>query len=697
MRIFLILLITLAGVSEISAQAMPDLKAYKTIPAKLEALSHICDSLIEQEDYEQEKRVAAYALRMVPATNNYYLALFNFNLGVAEEYLLGDSTFYYHEKGLAYARKAKSPVRISRSLNRLLFMYNNVAGHTKKVEAALKEVLGIIDTTRSERDKIALYATVANYYTLKGEYEIQVKYLLQAIALKKKLINSGEIKDREVIVSNLMNLAELYIELNQPEKGLAYSKEARGYIVRNKTYLSHYYKDMTDVYLSMKNLGMARVYYDSVARMIDPASKLIRGRFNKIALDLGFTDYYLSQHKIDSAYLYITRANELAADWADDFLMSQVKYMQGEVYLAKKEYKKALPLLVASEPLCADSGPQIYVELLKSLARCYAATGQWKQANDYYEKYIPLRDSLYLEASKKSIADAEALYQNKDKQQQIELKNIQITDAKKQRLWLSTGLGLMVFSLALLGIIYRNKRKNAQILDLKNSELAGVIGKLQEANQTKAKLFSIISHDLRSPISQVYQFLKLQQLNPKLLSETQKSELSTKIQTATGSLLETMEDLLLWSKTQMNEFKTNIQPTDVFIVAEQCLKLLQLNIEAKNLRIDNQITPETIVSTDPYYLQTILRNLLQNAIRASGNGEVISIAFSQNAGRKVLSIENEGAFGQEQYLDILSRADTEQSLSGLGLRLVDELSAKTGLRISFENPAPQVTRALVSF
>ncbi len=495
-----------------------------------------------------------------------------------------------------------------------------------------------------------------------------------------------------------MNLGELYIELNQPEKGLAYSKEARGYIVSNKTYLSHHYKDMTDVYLSMKNAALAKVYYDSVAYMIEPASKLARSRHNMIAVDLGFTDYYLDQNKVDSAYIHITKANKLAAEWAEGFLLSQVKYMTGEVYLAKKDYARALPLLIESEPLCADSGPQVYVDLLKSLAECYAGTGQWQKASAYYEKYVPLRDSLYIEASKKSIADAEAIYQNKDKQQQIELKNIQISDAKKQRLWLGSGLLLAAFSLVLLGVIYRNKKKNAEVLDAKNMELARAISGLEEANQTKAKLFGIISHDLRSPISQVYQFLKLQRLGTRLVSETQQAELRDRIQTATGSLLETMEDLLLWSKTQMNQFKTDIQPTDILYVANQCIQLLQLNIEAKNLNIRNDIPPGTVIDTDPYYLQTILRNLLQNAIKASGEGALISIDFEENGPQRMLSIENTGrVFGQDDYLQILSQKENAKGLSGLGLKLVDELAEKTGLRVRFENPGENTTRAVVLF
>ena len=257
---------------------------------------------------------------------------------------------------------------------------------------------------------------------------------------------------------------------------------------------------------------------------------------------------------------------------------------------------------------------------------------------------------------------------------------------------------MLVLSLLLLGIIYRNKRKNAEVLNQKNQELARLIGQLEESNRTKAKLFSIISHDLRSPISQVYQFLKLQQLNPRLLSESQKAELSERIQTATGSLLETMEDLLLWSKTQMNQFQADIQPVNLAEIVSQCLRLLQLNIESKNLTIDNAVPSENIVHTDPYYLQAIIRNLLQNALKASDEGAIIKLGTLSGTLKTTLFLENSGpAFTQEAYEQILSQKENGQGLSGLGLRLVDELSEQTGLKVTFENPSANLTRTLISF
>lgn len=698
MRIFLLLVLLQFSSTILFGQSLPDISQLKTKKEQLKALANVCDSLALAGNIDQEKLVAKYALRLTPANDWANLSLFNFYLGYVNEDTPGsDSTFYFYEKSIAYGRKANNPIRVRNALKRLLFMYVNTAGYRKKSEVALKEMLAILDTTRNESDQAGIYSTVGNYYNMIGEYETQINYLLKGIAIKKKLIENGKITDRESVVVDLMNLGELYLELEQAEKGITYTLEARKYITITEDYLAHNYKDMADAYIILDQPAKARVYYDSLL-VTNNKGKLGRRHHLRIALDLAFTEYYLSKNKNDSALIYINKANYKVTEYAHDYLLAQVHYMTGKTYMATKDYAKALPLLIQSETLCQESGPQVYVSLLQSIAQCYAATGQWKQAYAYYNKYGPLRDSLYLEASKKSIADAEAQYQNKDKQQQIEQKNSQINEAKKERIWLLSGLSLLVLSLLLLWIIYRDKKKNAELLTSKNEELAQAINELEEANQTKAKLFSIISHDLRSPISQVYQFLKLQQLNPKLLSETQKAELSTKIQTATGSLLETMEDLLLWSKTQINEFKTDKQTSNLNLIVDQCIGLLQLNMDAKNIALSNNIPDNTTIFTDPYYLQNIIRNLLQNAIKASDNHGEIHIDFTETSTSAVLSIENSGAaFSQQDYLELLNDTTSTNGMNGLGLRLVDDLSRRTGLTVRFENPSDASTRALILF
>jgi signal transduction histidine kinase len=663
---------------------------------KLQVLVNICDSLSNLEKYAEEEKIARYGLSITPATDYHYLAVFTLYLGFVNEN--PDSVIYYNEKSLGYGRKSGNAMRVIEPLQRLLYSYNR-AGFEKKRKVVASELQSMLDTARVDHIKSALYGSLGSYYESIGAYEKEVQYMIKDIEIKKEAFRQGKLNPsgKNNLGVSILGLAEILNNIGQPDKAVHYALESRPYLTGYRKGLSHFYKDITDAYLLLKKPDKAKVYYDSLTN--SNAKDESNGWYNRIAIDLSFTEYYLVKKEVDSAFFYVNRANGLSKKWADEYLMSQVNYMTGKVYLARKEYQKALPLLKSSEVVCRDSGLEIYVSLLQSLAECYAETGKWQLSSEYYKKYAPLRDSLYKEASKKSLADAEGKYQNQEKQRQIELNNIQIDEAKKERIWLLSGLALLITALALLAVIYRNKRKNAEILGSKNQELAKLNGELEEANQTKAKLFSIISHDLRSPISQVYQFLKLQQLNPDLLNETQKTELSNKIQSATGSLLETMEDLLLWSKTQMNQFKTELQPVKPSLIVFQCQQLLQLNTEAKNLRVENHVSDISVVETDPYYLQTIVRNLLQNAIKASPQNGQIEINLIETENRLVaLTIQNEGIpFNQQQYENGLAANDSSQGLSGLGLRLVDELSAKIGLKINFSNPSDQLTKVTITF
>lgn len=686
-----LLLLLLSGSAWLPGRTIPDLSAYKTTKEKLKALAVVCDSLNALAEAGKVKTISKYALGIIPAGDFYNKSLFYFYLAVCYEGdVKKDSCISAYETSVDYARKAKSPVRVKNALNRLIYIYANEPGYRSRSESTIRELLGIIDTTRNEAEKASLYGNIGTYYNLKGQFTTEAHYLLEAIAILKKLIDTGEISDREVVVVDLMNLGLMYYQTGQVEKGLFYTRETRPYIAATQYYLAHYYKQMSDGFLLSGKPDQARAYYDSLTVMLKLPQSGIAEFHNRIFIDLSFSEYYLDRNKPDSALLYAGKAARLGEKWADEHARANINFMKGKIYYHLKDYEKALPLLASAEHVMEETDPHLNVQLLQALARSHAASGEYRKAFDYYEKYAPLRDTLYREAAEKSIAEAEAQYQNKEKQQQIDIKNLQIEEARKEKIWLASGLSMLAISLCLLAVIYRSKRKNAEILDKKNRELALVISQLEDANQTKAKLFSIISHDLRSPISQVYQFLKLQQLNPEALTEEQRARLSEKIQTATGSLLETMEDLLLWSKTQMSEFRASMQTVLVVPVTDQCLNLLQLNIEAKKLSVEKDIPENAEVYSDPYYMEIILRNLVQNAVKVALPGSVLRLGYRHDRTEQIISVTNQGEpFGQDDYLRIIG--NTSQGLSGLGLKLVSELSEKSGLQIRFSNPSEGVT------
>ncbi|MFC4261366.1 ATP-binding protein [Ferruginibacter yonginensis] len=560
----------------------------------------------------------------------------------------------------------------------------------------------LLASTKSEKEKVPLLLAIADYYQTNVIYDTAVQYKLEAVKVATTLLNKGDTTLRRSVVKNLLIVAESFLKTGQCEQALDYALQSRAFMQPTDVdYLVVFYKTAADALrmyaqAGAKKINEAEVYYDS---LVQCGQKKYPEAWNKkIALDLAFCVYYLSLNDVDKALVYIKRADSLAPQFADPILASQVTYVYGSTYFTAKNYEKALIYLKEAEKTANAWSPDLYVELQRNIAQCYGAMGNYKMAFEYYEKFAPLRDSIYTKAAEKNYSETEAKFQNKEKQQQIELKNLQLAENKKQRYWLWGGIALLSLVALLLIIIYRNKKRTADILNTNNQQLATLNAALEDANQTKATLFSIIGHDLRSPISQVYQFLKLQQLNTNALSAEQKNELSTKIQSATGSLLESMEDLLIWSKTQMNAFKVDMQATAIAHITNQCCQLLSLNIEAKQLQIKNDIAPDASITTDSYYLQTIIRNLLQNAIKAAPDKSTVSINYHINEQGKIISINNFGTiFTQQQYEAAIQNTEAGKTLAGLGLRLVHELSQKINARVQFSNPATDQTTVHIIF
>lgn len=662
----------------------------------LEAIAKTCDSLMENFNHSRLEKLVDSTIKIIPPSNYKYLYQFYTYKGEACELsdAAGTVCIEIYKKALGYAQKANQLPLALDAMGQMIGMYSsNDTKQAAERDSIISVVRQISDTAQNDQIKIGVANVLKIYHYNLGDHGKALQYALDVLALQKKLLKNG-IATKMDLANALHFVTEIYEYMGEQEKQLQYMQELRTYITEAPDYLSAYYLTYAKIIFHDKKVGEATLYYDSLTVL---AKKYNNSSFwnRRLNADLYFTQGFVKWGEIDNASIYANRANELKKTWAYDYYEAQINYVNGIVQQAKKNYPLALTFLKTAMPLSYKYHyNDIYMLCIKKISECYAAMGDWQNAYSYSTRLNVAQDSLAAINSEAVFAEAEEKYQNKEKQLQITAKNMQLAAARKQQLWLMAGLALAGLTATLLVIIYRNKKRTADVMDKQNKILGKLNNDLEEANQTKAKLFGIISHDLRSPISQVYQFLKLQQMAPDRLDEAQRLKLSNKIQSATGSLLETMEDLLLWSKTQMNQFNTDIQPVDINLVVSECLQLLQLNSEDKSLKIENNIPPGTIVNSDPYFQQTILRNLLQNAIRVSPQEGLVKIDFSD----KKLTIQNSGAhFSQQQYQQTLVSAEGEKSLSGLGLRVVDELSRKINATVFFAATGNDTTCVQITF
>jgi len=691
----LISLCFLIAIIAAAQQPVPNFAAskYKTSKERLKALADICDSSARVEAYRNMFTTARYALKITPANDYYNLSLFNFYIGTYNQGINGDTAIAYLEKSVDYGRRANNPKRIVNGLERLLYMYSEMDDYALQRDKAAQEALRIVDTTRNNRIKHSMYNALTKYYETLGRREQQMNVMLADLEIFKKdlplqKLNGTDSTDLGVAY---INISALYLELKQPKKALEYLSPSKKFLDGYKHAILHYYKNTADAYLQLFRPDIARMYRDSLTdfsmREFGPPPTDKKNERNdwdiRMFSDLSFADYYLNIKKVDSALFYMNIARSIAETSLIDTLnLTAFNYKMGQTLIAAKDYTTALTYLKDAEKIGLDQGPEQYGNVLREIAKCYSATGQWRQSALYYERYLPIRDSLYTVDIQKSMADAEAKFQNNQKQQQIEAQQKDLGFAKKQRLWLTAGFLLTAVIAIMLVVFYRNKKKTADLLDNQNKRLSELNKELEEANQTKAKLFGIIGHDLRAPVKQMYQFLKLQKRD--INTEQEKAERAAKMETATESLLEMMEDLLLWSKTQMSRLDPNIKEIELLPVLHPVEQFLQLPIEEKSIQLQNNITSGTTAMADDNFLQTIYRNLLQNAIKASSSGATIIIDTTSQNGRTILSIQNSGrSFTQADFEQQVQPGRGTQALNGLGLQLVEELSGKMNATVRF--------------
>ncbi len=675
----------------VKSQQAPNLSVYKTSEQKLKAWAEYCDVFLEKGDYKNLRKAAVDGKRMTSLSDNYNLSLFYFYIGITFDYgTETDSALFYIERSEQFARKVKHARRTIEALKQLLNIYNNNAYKAQR-ERVVKEILFCIDTTKNSKQKVRLYGDLFNYYSNQGQYERALTYLLNEIQMRESLLNKASNADSVNYGVSLLNTVDLHLKIGNAQKGLPYLKESEPFLKTYKAGVSKVNKTYVDVYLNIGKPTEANVYYEKLILYIETRG-FEEGWYDVLACDLSFADYHLTRNETKLAFLYTQHALKLAPKYADAYLLGDINYMSGQVNLQLKNYSVALSYFKKAEPVIKEISLEQNSWIQKAFAQTYAGLGKWDLAYSYQTKYAQLQDTLLTEKAKKNVSELEEVYQNEKKQQAIaalskenKIKNLELATVSKQRLFfiisflLVVVIGLLVFYQS-----YLRKKSNVQLQKL-NAEL-------DQANKIKARFFSILNHDLRSPVSNLIHFLHLQKNAPELLTAETKIRLENKTIYSAEQLLISMEDILLWSKEQMQQFKPSYELVKIETLFEG-LKNQFITTENVEIAFENQLIVP--VKTDANYLKTILRNLTSNAIKAlekTPNAKITWKAWHENT-TIYLSITDNGPGGtQEQFKALYDDTEVTGIHTGLGLHLIRDLAKAINCKITLHTKANEGTK-----
>jgi signal transduction histidine kinase len=228
-----------------------------------------------------------------------------------------------------------------------------------------------------------------------------------------------------------------------------------------------------------------------------------------------------------------------------------------------------------------------------------------------------------------------------------------------------------------------------------NTSLESNNNKLYELNATKDKFFSIIAHDLRNPLGSFREITKLLYDEYSSFEENEKLDLIKMMKDSSNQVFNLLENLLEWSQTQKGKIQFNPTENDLKALIEYSTQLLKLTASKKQISLVNKVPEKISIFADAALLNTILRNLISNAIKFSPMLAKVEIGLSDNppSGFAQLYVRDSGLGMSKEVLDRLFRIDENiitigtngEKGTGLGLILCKEFTEKNGGTIWVES------------
>ena len=243
------------------------------------------------------------------------------------------------------------------------------------------------------------------------------------------------------------------------------------------------------------------------------------------------------------------------------------------------------------------------------------------------------------------------------------------------------------------------ERKNAELQLKSNKE------SLEELNATKDKLFSVIGHDLKSPINNIISLAKLANNKPQDYTNEKILEFNKLILQSAESASSLLEDLLTWSQSQSKIVDVRTIKIDLHTIAEEILHFNSQIALQKKISLKNMIPKGSFLNADYEMIVTIFRNLISNALKYTNENGEVSVHYKKSKTQDIISIKDNGIGMSEKQLEGLFKVGENISVpgtsgekgTGLGLLICKDFIEKNNGEITVESSEGEGTTFHLKF
>lgn len=567
------------------------------------------------------------------------------------------------------------------------------------------KALALSEQINYNQGRARAYAMLGKMHYMKGNYDISLNNSLIALRIstqnndKLGVANASNIVGLIYLAQNKINLA-----LKEFLKAAAVNKS-----LNKLNRLSANYFNIGLCHL--ENKSDSTIYYLMLSKSV---SKQINEEHLLAMADNRIGDYYLQKEQLNKAIFYyssVIKNTSYQNDWENSFAYTGL----AKCYYKLGKYKAAVFCSHKGLVLAQKTNTKWDIEqALKILHQSYSAVGDSGKAYQYLLMDKQYSDSLFNESKEKEI---NALYlKQKQAENEVLIKKNQIAQEQEatNRLIILIIILIAIFLMVIVIMIYRSAKKTEklyqdlqkksdyiiaqkQLIEQKNEDL-------NNSNETKDKLFSIIGHDLRSPFAAMLGALRLFKTDE--LEEEEKELMLDKVleqMTLTSAMI---DHLLTWANSQREGLKTEIIDLSLTEVIDEVLGVFIAVANEKKIKIIHHNEVSVPIKADQDQVRIIFQNLIANAIKfTKPKGEIlISYLLTDDAAR--VSVKDNGIgmsetklkkIFQESGKSISTYGTKKEKGIGIGLMLVKKFVELNNATISVFSKENEGTEFIITF
>ncbi|UCJ09415.1 HAMP domain-containing histidine kinase [Chitinophaga pendula] len=225
-----------------------------------------------------------------------------------------------------------------------------------------------------------------------------------------------------------------------------------------------------------------------------------------------------------------------------------------------------------------------------------------------------------------------------------------MTTISQQRVFVGAVALLFIILLAATILLYRTYRQQHELyselnsrnekVSLQNSIISEQNAALESLHQVKDKIFSVISHDLRSPLAILEGLLFL--LRDDKIPQQQFRNYTDELWRDMKNTAYMMDNLLHWASSQMKGIRVHADDFDITGLLNQEFSLLQSLARQKEVTLEHRLNRSILVYADPDMIRLVIRNLISNAIKFTPAGGAISVYALLNERHVEIAVQDNG-------------------------------------------------------